>query len=159
MKVGADNHKFKQLLFVLDRSKPEIIRFDVVKKSRIKISVLFTADGKTPFPALSQFVFVRGINRMFVVGGSNHLSNKVEKWNVIQVRLTGLHRFRASKPMEPTLENYCLVLHLLDGRFTQINGKLSESSICFVQDMHILELILIIAIFTVLEAKMKEQLV
>ena len=52
VKIIADDDKFKQLLFVLDRSKPEIIRFDVVNKSRIKISVLFTKDGKTPFPAL-----------------------------------------------------------------------------------------------------------
>ena len=81
-----EDKKLKRILFALDREKPEIIRFDIQNKSRIKISVLFTRNGKTPFPNLFQLVFVRNLNRMFVTGGSNHMVNKVEEWNIIEVR-------------------------------------------------------------------------
>jgi hypothetical protein len=81
-----DNQRFKNILFVVDRTKPEILRYDSIKRSRIKISVVFTKDPTQAFPSLFQFVFFRAINRMFVVGGSNSQSNKVEKWNVLLVR-------------------------------------------------------------------------
>lgn len=82
-----DNERFKNILFVVDRTKPEILRYDAVKRSRLKISVVFTKDPKQAFPALFQFVFFRAINRMFVVGGSDTLNNKVEQWDVLQVKL------------------------------------------------------------------------
>lgn len=80
--IKKDNSK---ILYVLNRSKPEVVRFDVVNKSRIQISVVFTSNPKEAFPNLFQFVFIKGINRMFVVGGSNHSSDKAETWNVLEV--------------------------------------------------------------------------
>lgn len=84
-KKEIDKKRFQDIIFVLDRSKPEILRFDVIKKSRIKISVVFTEDQIVAFPSLFQFVFIKDINRMFVIGGSNSLSNEVENWRVAKV--------------------------------------------------------------------------
>jgi len=84
-KKELDNERFKNILFILDRDKPEILRFDTITNSRIKISVTFTSDPLIPFPSFFQFWFFRPINRMFVVGGSNFNKSKVENWNVLQV--------------------------------------------------------------------------
>jgi len=69
---------------VLDREKPELLRYDTEKNSRIKVSLEFTKDRKSSFPSQFQFVFFRPINRMFVIGGSNNPTPKVEKWIVMQ---------------------------------------------------------------------------
>ncbi len=83
--MELDDSKHKNKLFVLDKDKPELLRYDTEKNSRIKISLVFSKDRKASFPSLFQFVFFRQIDRMFVVGGSNTGIPRVEKWEVMLV--------------------------------------------------------------------------
>ena len=79
-------NKYQHLLFALNRETPELVRYDTGRAARIKISVGFTRDPKFAFPELFQFVFMRNLGRMFVIGGSNQMKDYEEELEVAHVR-------------------------------------------------------------------------
>ena len=79
-------NKYQHLLFAMNRETTELIRYDIGRAARIKISVGFTQDPKSSFPQLFQFIFMRNLGRMFIIGGSNTMSENEEELEVAQVR-------------------------------------------------------------------------
>mmetsp|Transcript_3464 Transcript_3464/g.2929 ORF Transcript_3464/g.2929 Transcript_3464/m.2929 type:complete len:97 (+) Transcript_3464:172-462(+) len=41
-----DKERNKNILFVLDKDKPELLRYDTIRNSRIKIAVVYTQDSQ-----------------------------------------------------------------------------------------------------------------